>query len=96
MREWSDLDRLGDGDWLCLNFEALKCSPACGIDPRGAGEALWPERQSAALLESKRRLDPLRFEVHDQGHRRVAARSMATASWRRRAAVGRLSAMRAG
>ena len=68
MREWSDLDRLGEGDWLCLNFEALKCSPACGIDPRGAGEALWPERQSAALLESKRRLDPLRFECMYQGH----------------------------
>ncbi len=36
MREWSDLDRLGDGDWLCLNFEALKCSPACGASTRAA------------------------------------------------------------
>lgn len=68
LREWADIDRVGEGEWLSLNFEALKSSPACGIDPRGAGEALWPERQSAALLESKRRLDPLRFECMYQGH----------------------------
>ena len=67
LREWSDIDRVGDGDWLSLNFEALKCGAPCGIDPRGVGEALWPERQSVSLLESKRRLDPLRFECMYQG-----------------------------
>lgn len=67
MREWSDIGAVGEGEWLCLNFEALKSGPPCGIDPRGAGAALWPERQSAALLEAKRRLDPLRFECMYQG-----------------------------
>lgn len=32
------------------------------------GEALWPERHSVALLQAKRRLDPLRFECLYQGH----------------------------
>ena len=32
------------------------------------GEALWPEQQSAELLERKRRLDAVRFEAMYQGH----------------------------
>ena len=68
LREWSDIDRAGPDDWLCLNLEALKSDPPCGIDPRAVGEALWPERHSAALLEAKRRLDPVRFECMYQGH----------------------------
>ena len=67
-RSWSDLESLKDGVWLHLNFEALKSSPWSEIDPRGEGEALWPERQSRELLLAKRRLDPLRFESMYQGH----------------------------
>ena len=68
LRTWSDIDAVGDNEWLVLNFEALKASPATEIDPRGEGEALWPEQQSRELLMSKRRLDPVRFEAMYQGH----------------------------
>ncbi len=53
--------------WYKLNFEAVKESPPSEVDPRSVGEALWPERQDAALLESKRRLDPIIFECMYQG-----------------------------
>ncbi len=69
---WSQLDELKPDSWLHLNFEALKSLPPTEIDPREVGEALWPERQSASLLESKRRLDPVRFECMYQGHPTVA------------------------
>lgn len=65
---WSDVDALGHDEWLYLNFEAIKASPSTEIDPRECGEALWVEQHSAALLESKRRLDPMRFEAMYQGH----------------------------
>ena len=65
---WEQLSKEPPKGWLHLNFEALKSSPKCEIDPREVGEALWPERQSAELLQAKRRLDPLRFECMYQGH----------------------------
>lgn len=64
----ADIDAVRPDEWLVLNFEALKCSPPTEIDPRSVGEALWPEQQSVALLEAKRRLDPVRFEAMYQGH----------------------------
>ncbi len=67
LREWDDIGKVGHDDWLSLNLEALKSRPPCGVDPRAVGEALWPERQSAALLAAKRRLDPVRFECMYQG-----------------------------
>ncbi len=68
LREWSQLDDVPDDVWVALNFEAVKQSEPTQIDPRRTGEALWPERQSIALLEAKRRLDPVRFEAMYQGH----------------------------
>ena len=68
LREWAQLDGLPADTWLHLNFEALKSSPPTGIDPRMPGEALWEQQQGAALLEAKRRLDPLQFESMYQGH----------------------------
>ena len=68
LREWDDLKRVAAGSWAVLNFEALKTSPPCGIDPRESGCALWEERQSRELLLAKRKLDPLRFECMYQGH----------------------------
>ncbi len=68
LREWVQLDGLPADTWLHLNFEALKSSPPTGIDPRMPGEALWEQQQGAALLEAKRRLDPLQFESMYQGH----------------------------
>ena len=67
-RNWSDLEEVGENEWLYLNFEALKSSPPTEIDPRNVGEALWEERHSAELLKQKQKLDSLRFECMYQGH----------------------------
>ena len=67
LNSWDDIERLGPQDWLAINLEALKTSLPTEIDPRSIGEALWPERQNATLLEAKRRLDPVRFECMYQG-----------------------------
>lgn len=67
LSSWAQLDQPAEG-WLHLNFEALKSSEPTETDPRGRGEALWEARHGAALLASKRRLDPLRFECMYQGH----------------------------
>ena len=64
----SDIDAVEPGEWLYLNYEAIKASEPTELDPRERGEALWPEQQSTELLESKRRLDPVRFEAMYQGH----------------------------
>ena len=64
----ADIDAAGADEWLVLNFEALKNSSPTELDPRSEGEALWPEQQSVELLQSKRRLDPVRFEAMYQGH----------------------------
>lgn len=68
LESWSDIDKVESGEWLYLNYEALKASPATELDPRHEGEALWPEQQSAELLALKRNLDPIRFEAMYQGH----------------------------
>lgn len=68
LESWSDIDKAESGEWLYLNYEALKASPATELDPRHEGEALWPEQQSAELLALKRNLDPARFEAMYQGH----------------------------
>ena len=68
MRSMEDIDTLVPNEWLVVNFEALKTTPPTNIDPRATGEALWPEQQSAELLQSKRRLDAVRFEARYQGH----------------------------
>ena len=68
LRERKDLDCIPPNGWAMLNFEALKSSPPCELDPRCEGEALWEEQQSRELLAAKRRLDPLRFECMYQGH----------------------------
>ena len=68
LRAWSQLDTLREDCWLHLNFEAIKSSEPTEIDPREPGEALWEEQQGVALLEAKRRLDPLQFEAMYQGH----------------------------
>ncbi|WP_374046840.1 phage terminase large subunit [uncultured Alistipes sp.] len=68
LTDWAQLDGPGDDTWLHLNFEALKISPPSQVDPRMPGEALWEGQQGVALLEAKRRLDPLQFESMYQGY----------------------------
>ena len=53
--------------WFLLNFEAIKEDDPTPLDPRQAGEALWPERQNIGLLHEKRALDPVTFECMYQG-----------------------------
>ena len=67
IRSWAELDNIDPDTWVALNFEALMTAEPSEIDSRKVGEALWPERQSAKLLESKRRLDAIRFESMYQG-----------------------------
>ena len=67
LNSWDDVEHLGPQDWLAINLEALKTTMPTEIDPRAIGEALWPERQNATLLEAKRRLDPMKFECMYQG-----------------------------
>ena len=68
LNSWEDIVEVRPEEWLYLNFEAIKSSEPTPIDPRGCGEALWPEQQSVELLRSKRSLDPVRFEAMYQGH----------------------------
>ena len=68
LTRWEQLDQVRPGEWLHLNFEALKTTPPSELDPRAQGEALWETQHGAALLAAKRRLDPLQFEAMYQGH----------------------------
>ncbi|MDE6446184.1 MAG: phage terminase large subunit [Alistipes sp.] len=67
LTRWSQIGTLKSDEWLHLNFEALKASPATELDPRAPGEALWEAQHGAELLAAKRRLDPLQFEAMYQG-----------------------------
>lgn len=73
LKEWSQIEHLNPSDWLHLNLEALKTTPATELDPRKVGEALWEERHSAELLKEKQRLDTLQFEAMYQGRPSDAA-----------------------
>ncbi len=73
LKEWSQIEHLNHSDWLHLNLEALKTTPATELDPRKVGEALWEERHSAELLKEKQRLDALCFEALYQGRPSDAA-----------------------
>lgn len=73
LKEWSQIDTIAPNEWLHLNLEALKTTPATELDPRKVGEALWEERHSATLLREKQRLDTLQFEAMYQGRPSDAA-----------------------
>ena len=68
LEQWSQIDTIPDDCWVALNFEAIKTGVQTQIDPRQVGQALWEEQHSAALLASKRRLDPQKFECLYQGN----------------------------
>jgi predicted phage terminase large subunit-like protein len=73
LKAWSDLTAADKDVWYHLNLEAIKTTPPTELDPRAIGEALWPERHSAALLKEKQRLDALCFEAMYQGRPSDAA-----------------------
>ena len=68
LKQWEELGDVDGDTWVALNFEALKVSESTEIDPRDVGQSLWEQRHSAALLASKRRLDPQKFECLYQGN----------------------------
>lgn len=67
LSEWGQIGALKPGEWLVVSFEALKESLPTEVDPRGEGEALWPQKHSRELLLEKRALDPVRFSCMFQG-----------------------------
>lgn len=67
-----DLDdviaRLDHGQFLMVNFQAIKEGKPNKIDPREEGEPLWPYRHSLKKLESTRAKDPDKFDCLYQGN----------------------------
>lgn len=68
IRSFDDLEGIRDDEWVRVNFEALKTGVSTEIDPRGVGEALWPELHSSAELEAQKRRDPVQFQCLYQGN----------------------------
>lgn len=64
---WDDFENIPEGAWIRLNFEALKTGEPTELDPRAAGEALWPSRHSAAKHLLNKKLDPVQFQCLFQG-----------------------------
>jgi len=61
------LDSPEEDAWYKINFEAIKTGPPSIIDPRKAGEALWPEMHRLKDLERARERDPEKFGSLYQG-----------------------------
>lgn len=66
--KWADFDNIPKGAWVKINFEAIKTGEPTELDPRQAGEPLWPEMHSLEKLEAERKLDPVQFECLNQGN----------------------------
>ena len=69
---WAQLDGLSPRHVAAPEFRGAQGLAAHRGRPRVPGEALWEGQQGRALLEAKRRLDPLQFESMYQGHPRPA------------------------
>lgn len=59
--------KLGENEWIKVNFEAIKTGAKTEIDSREKGEALWPEKHSFEKLQSVKELDPEKFNCLYQG-----------------------------
>lgn len=68
INSFEDLARVGAGDWVRVNFEAIKTGQPTALDGRLIGEPLWPARHSVELLLQKQKLDPVVFEALYQGN----------------------------
>ncbi len=69
---FDEIATLPERAWVYINFEAIKETPPTDIDPRLKGEALWPERHSAALLNERKALDVKAFNALYQGNPKSA------------------------
>lgn len=57
-------------EWEVIRFPAIKDTPPDDIDPREIGEALWPEKHSAAKLQKTKERNPHVFQSLYQGNPR--------------------------
>ena len=65
---FEDLDNIPKGAWVKINFEAIKETAPTKIDPRGIGQALWPEKHDVEKLLKTRSLDVENFNCLYQGN----------------------------
>lgn len=65
---FEELSGVGQGEWVRVNFEAIKVGDATALDSRQVGEPLWQARHSKELLMQKQKLDPVVFEALYQGN----------------------------
>lgn len=68
VHSWMQTEGLPPDVWAAVSFEALKTGVPTEVDPRAAGDPLWPERHSAGWLLQRRRADPVLFEALFQGN----------------------------
>lgn len=72
--EWNgdeDLDefiaKLKPGQFVKINFKAIKEDPPSKFDPRPIGSPLWPEKHSLTRLKTARSKNPVKFDCLYQG-----------------------------
>lgn len=82
IQNWSDVENPNSSKWYKINFEAIKTGEPTEIDPRKAGEALWPERHGIEKLMKSRAMDPLKFECLFQGNPTSAAGLLYGSDWK--------------
>jgi predicted phage terminase large subunit-like protein len=61
-----DAERVKEGlepEWTVITFPGLKVGPPNEFDPREEGEALWPEKHSAARYELQKKKAPSAFQA---------------------------------
>lgn len=68
INSYSDVETIKKGDWIKINFEALKESERTEIDKRERWDALFPERHDKEKLLGTRSLDVENFNCLYQGN----------------------------
>lgn len=64
---WEDINQVKPGDWVRINFPAIKTTAPTELDPRKINEPLWPDKHSLSKLREDQKLDPIRFTCVQQG-----------------------------
>lgn len=67
-KTWADIEDVPKDTWILLNFPAIKEGEPTELDPRIAGEALWPSHHSIEQLMAQKALDPVLFQCLYQGN----------------------------
>lgn len=67
LKSWDDINHIPEEAWARINFEAIKTTDKTELDPREAGEVLWPSKHSLKSLLARRKLDKVQFDCLYQG-----------------------------